>query len=260
MSIKKEQILYNNLDNHIKFNLKSDDNFYSYQEEIDNLTNLNGFDILNPVIDSEKCKFKYQPNSTMLLKFNFYNSSGIYGNSFLNAGFTSNEINKNNNFLNSFFILEFYDTYDINIQTKIFTNYLTKLGTQPSYEISNNSNQFYYFYIPQSFINSQTGTTITGYTKFSFYNAKVSNDRISLFYNNTINNDTPEKMFFKTSLNLTGKTWNIISNNNNISIYEYNNNDYKNKINETFTQFNNVKQVFPNGNTFNYANGSYSTT
>jgi len=247
-----------------KFSLGLKDNFIGYQQEIDSLTSFTTIDLVNPVVDEEKRKFKLNPlpDSTITLQFKFYSgtSSPPYQTSFKNAGFTDNEINQNNfNLLNSFFILDFYNTYDINTQIKIFTTYLTKKGATPIYSINANiNNQLYYWYVPISYM---TGTTAIGYVKFSFFNAKTG--KLTLFYNeNNITPETAEKLFFKVELNQVNKTWKFLTSQYPIiNAKEFiNSTQYINRINNTYDKFDNLSQTYPTGNTFNYLEGNYFTT
>ena len=266
MSIIKENIRFTGENMNLKIVLNSRDNFIGYQQEIDGLTQLTTTDLINPAIDGETRRFKYDPDlGNTVLSFYFY-SGNTYNVSFLNAGFTQNEINSNSNkLLNSFFILDFYDTFDVNNQTKIFTTYLTKIldniSNSPIYRVYVEAiNQFYYWYIPLSYINTLTGSTGIGYVKFSFYNAK--NGNVSLFYNNdNAALTTAEKMFFKVELNLTDKTWKFLTTSfPYLTAYELITSiDYINRINNTFEKFDNKKQEYPTGTTFNYRTGTYLT-
>jgi hypothetical protein len=209
------------------------------------------------MIDAEEKRFKFNPDiSGTTIQFKF---SGSFQSNFINAGFTQNEINQNsNNLLNSFFILDFYDTYNVNTQIKIFTTYLTKVGKIPTYLIDNdNKNQLYCLYVPISYISGQTGTTVTGYTKFSFFNAKSGTT--TLFYNEDNENfTTPERLFFKTELNLTGNTWRIITASYpTIKAKEIVNNAlYVNRINSTYDNINNLQQTYPTGDTLIQSGGT----
>jgi len=237
-------------------------NFIEYGEDIDNLTQIKTLDLVNPVIDGEERRFKLNPlpNDTITLQFQFYSVPlAVYLSSFLATGFTSDEISGTTNFNNSFFILDFYDTFDINSQTKIFTTYLTKKGTVPIYTIGAAvNNQLYRWYVPLSYINAQTGSTIIGYVKFSFYNSKTG--MITPFMNaDNIGITTPERVFFKSQLDLINKTWEILTASYpNIIIKELVTNTlYNDKLNNTVTNMNNLQQNPPSGNTYDYKTNTY---
>jgi hypothetical protein len=245
--------------------LGSCENFIEYGEEIDNLTQFTVLDLVNPVIDGEVRRFKLNPipNSYITLIFQFYNViATTHQTLFTAAGFTADEINSNDlNILNSFFILDFYNTFDLNSQTKIFTTYLTKLNNLPIYTIGvSNSNQLYPWYIPLSYINTQTGSTVIGYVKLSFYNAKTG--KITSFYNQD-NKDltTPERIFFKVQLDLVNMTWKFLTASYpTITAKEIANNPlYVDKVNSTVDSMDNLQQNPPSGNTYNYKTNTYST-
>ena len=139
MSIIKETIKFNNLDINLKFPLSLGDNLLGYQQEVDNQVAATETALINPVVDTEVRKFIYNSSvsaTNLKFYFNFFTNAV----SFINAGFTYSEIITSNvKLLNSFFILDFYDTYNSNTQTKIFTTYLTKIlgsnGNTPNYKI-----------------------------------------------------------------------------------------------------------------------------
>jgi hypothetical protein len=267
MSIIREQIKYLGVPVNLKFDLSSSDNFLGYQQEIDNLTQNTGDDLINPAVDLEERRFKYASALfPTVLKFNFTQNGTTYGNSFINAGFTQLEINSiSPNVQNSFFIFEYYDTYDINTQTKILTTYNTKVVTAtnkiPSYTF-NSTNQVYCLYVPLDYItkNVDLGITgITGYTKISFYNAKSG--RIALFNNLAYTGlSTSLSMFFPTYLNFTNRTWKLILPSTNYTVTAkqlWLSQAYINKVNDTFTNFTDEAQDYPTGSVFNYVNGKY---
>lgn len=257
----------------LNFGISSNDGFLGYQEEIDNLTQTASDDLINPPVDIEERKFKYIPNiGPTTLQFNFhYGSGNSWLNSFYPAGFTTNDIyGASQAMLNSFFIMSFYDTYDVNTQTKIFTTYLTKLigsdayGNKtyiPSYIINSGTpNQLYYWYVPVWYSDAQTGATVTGYTTFTFYNA--ISGTTALFYNyDNESSTTSEKMYFKTILNLQNKTWKILTpaSHNNVVIARqlWSSPSYNARVDNTVQNFNNEQQNYPSGQTFNYQTGKY---
>jgi len=273
MSIIKETIKLNinNTGSTIIFGLGGNNHFSGYQNEINDLTEETKIELTNNIIDYEVTRFQYGGN---LVNLNFYLTTGLtYYNSFIDgAGFSRNEVDSRNLKLhNSFFIMDFYDSYDNNTQTKIFTIYQTQIlnGNEfdniqiPSYRIYHDSiNQFYSWYLPKSFIAEQTGSTITGYVKFSFYNAKYGS--LALFYNkDNQSNTTPEKIYFKVKLDLSSLTWEFDYSGINfppdVTAYQLPlNNLYSQKVNDGIQNFDNKQQVHPSGNTFQVSGGTYT--
>lgn len=270
MSRINEIVKFNNLDINLKFSLNEFSNTMGSQQEIDSILETTKQSLINPINDIEVCRFGY--NTTHFypsLYFYFYSSTGNYSSNFINAGFNTNEINDMSlNMLNSFFILELYDSVDPNTQSRILITYVTKINKYktPYYFISDmDENQFCCLNIPQNFIKSQTNNIVNVYAKYSFYNAKYGN--ISLFYNdNPLLNTTPEKMYLKIQLNLSKMIWNFIELPPNVNYYSYiylyelpSNLEYVKRINKTIDSFINKKQNYPNGNSFIDINGSYLT-
>lgn len=268
MQIIKERIKFNNQDINLKISLSGSNKISGYQQEIDNITEETKDDLINPIIDNEVSRFSYVSGEGLTF-LNYHFGTSLPSVNFTKAGFSSSEIESGDNtLLNSFFILDFYDSFNSYTQTKIFTNYLTKVlggqtqgGTPIPYYIINSGyiNQFYHWYIPKSYLDKQTGTTVTAYVKFSFYNAKTG--RLILFYNK--DNDTlttPELMYFKTTLNLTDMTWKFVLASAYVRAYEVSSNSaYVSKANNTIENFDNQKQNYPDGNVFNTETGDYDT-
>ena len=257
----KEKIKYNGQDMNLKVSFGSHDSFTGFQQEIDNETQFVTIESINSAIDEEKRKFKLIPeNIIKIFTFNFYDGS-IYSSNFINAGFTTDELaSKTLNVRNSFWIFDYYNSFDSNNQKKIFTTYLTTIGGMPQYNVSNSSNQLYYWYVPLSYINSISASTIIGYTKISFFNAKTGD--VQLFYNQANESmSTGQKMFFETELNLNNMTWTFkTSNQPNIIGKELVNSKYVERVNDTFNKFNNKKQILPSGNTYDYRTNTYFIT
>ncbi len=244
------------INSHINIKIPFDitNNFLGLQQEIDAQTQFATNRLINPARDEEKFRYKATNTpTTPILSFWFFN--GTYVNTFIGAGFISNEFQKNSdNFANSFFVLDLYDTYDIFTQSKISTTYLTKLGnTIPRYNISANTNQFYYLHIPMSYIETQTGETSICYAKFMFYNAKIG--KIVTFYNrDNLTATDSNRIHFEIELNHKTKTWKFITPNYpNILAYEITNDKYVNKVNATVDNIIIQQPTLPTGNTFNYS-------
>ena len=267
MSIKKEKILFNGLDMNLKIQLNSNERFNGIQQEIDSFTKIKSEQQINNITDGEVKRFSL---GTSNQKISFYFSGdSFFQTSFITAGFTSDEINAlNNKFTNSFFILDFFDSFSTTEQTKIFSTYLTKLDSNNQnnnpqisvYEL-NNKFQWYYLNIPNNYIDN-FNDYITGYSRFSFYNAKIGK---ILVFNNYDNNSftTPEKMYVKTKINLNTKEWYFLNSSDNSILTNViltqlsGSEQYVNRYNETFDNFDNLQQTYPTGLTFNYSGGTY---
>lgn len=266
MSIK-ETINNKGLDVNIKFTLDSGIKFIGQQQGIDKFVETTKESLINPVVDEEIRRIGYKTiMGPATLKFYFrHPANGTLFNTFglTGAGFTSTEISENNvNIRNSFFILDFYDSYNPNTQTKIFTQYLTQIlsgeNNLPTYRIYNDTvNQLYNWCIPQSYLDTFTSYYNTGYVKFSFYDAKTG--KILLFYNKTNEGlSTPLKMYFPVQIYKNTFDWKFET----VTpiAYEYpSNNAYVQQVNDRISNFENLQQIYPDGNTFDYKTGNYDT-
>ena len=291
MSIIKETIRFNNQDTNLKISLSIGNRLSGYQQEIDELTEDTKQELINPVIDNEVRRFT--SSNIQFITFWFKNLGRGGGDPFNDsfgsdgAGFSDSEIEDYDDVvLNSFFIMDVYDTFDNNSQTKIYTTYLTQIldgqsdGGVPisKYTLNyNTGNQWYHQYVPKSFLDKPTGISgypvyggstplglanllengaleeLTVYAKFSFYNAKYGT--LSLFYNDANSAlSTPEKMYVKTYFYPSTMEWEFVSSPN---LYELaSDNSYVTKVNETFKNFENLKQIYPVG-AFNPKDGKY---
>lgn len=278
MSIRKERIKFENQDINLKITLNSNNYRYGYQQEIDGITEEVKNDLINPIIDNEIRKFKYESPTNSATKLNFYftTDGSSYENTYTNAStnFEQEEIiNNHNNVRNSFYIMDYYDSFDFFNQNKIFTIYNTKITNSeifnittinlpiPNYRLfKDTKNQFKDWYIPKSLIddNLNSGKTIViGYIKFSFYNAKTG--ELLLFYNKDKESiKTSEKLYFKVKLDLIKKTWYFEPNTANKLVYQIpTTNAYSKRTNETINNFNNKQQEYPEGNVFNPIEQNY---
>ena len=259
MSIIKENIWYNGEDMNLKINFGAHDNFDGWQQEIDRQTSVVTADSINDVVDEEKRRFKKEGGTgTLRLKFNFWNGA-THVPDYNAAGFTDNELDTQTlNVRNSFWIFDYYDSFDSNNQQKIFTQYMTKMGKLPRYpqnsefNLDGKQDQLYYWQIPLSYLNTITGNTVTGYMKISFFNAKTG--AVQLFVNKANSSYyTGQKMFFEATLDVTNMTWLFATSNYPVvEGDELVNSAYVERVNETVDKFDNQKQVPPTGNTFTY--------
>ena len=239
----------------IRINLGSNESFLGYQQEINNYTEIASVGLINETADPEMRKFKYNADNPYIaginLQFNFTEPQ-----------FTIDEITGNTlNVLNSFYAMEIYDDFNESKNIKLSTNYFTKdFKITDNYAIDqNNKNQFFYLYLPESFVLQQTGTTATTYSRFLFYNAKSG--KTSVFFNQYVNPDTEEYTYFNIQINLMNKTWKFTQATGLININQISEIDsaFINKVNDNVTNFDQLKQSYPSGKTFNYLTQSYFT-
>ena len=276
MSITKETIRYN--PNRVKLNpstglitgdtmnikisFGSQDNFDGWQQEIDRQTSITTADLINPVTDEEKRRFgRTTSPASQAFEFVFYNGS-TYDDSYIAAGFTTEELySQTLNVRNSFWIFDYYDSYDPNNQIRLFSTYKTTIEEEPVFSMTDSSNQMYYQYVPKSYTDTLTGLTVTVYAKISFFNGKTG--KIQLFTNErNSSKNTGEVMCFETELILYNKTWRYLvpSPGTQIKGKELANSSYVDRVNDTVEDFDNLQQMPPTGNTYNYQDNNYLTT
>ena len=274
MSIIKENIRFTGNDIHIQIPIGGNLEFTGYQQEIEEYTNIKTANSINEATDGEVSKFRLKKNNYDTKKIKFSFSSGS-GDNYVTAGFEEDEVRKKElNFLNSFYILDFFDSPSPTNQTKIFSAYLTNLdlfveqsGPLPKsvYRFEEDF-QLYNLYIPIGYLTLLNNTrTYVGYSRFSFYNGKTG--KIDVFYN-VDNGDktTPEKMFFETKLNIYDRTWTFLAPSFQSTVLStafarklVDSDEYVERFNDTFEDFNNLQQNYPNNTTFNYLTGKYFT-
>lgn len=258
MRLIRENILRTTGDTYIKIPISSVNQTNGGQEAINSLMNSVSDGLINNVTDAETRRFKYDPSVSLQHIGVLFGNSTNY--SYLYAGFTVDEIlNGLSNFTNSFFILDFYDSYDENTQTKIMRTYLTQKKTIAKFDVDNALiNQESILFIPQWFINQSSGYEFL-YFKIKFFNAKTG--KVQLFYNNKYASDsTTRRIYFKVGVNTVNRVWKLIDIDTAQSIVAKEittSTAYTDKINNAITVKPNIQQIYPSGDTFNYQMGNY---
>jgi hypothetical protein len=237
----KYNFVYNNDINNIIFPLKSD---FDFLPNKDFITEENLAD--DDFIDFEISKYNLSAN----VNFDFIFFNTIYQNSFITAGFTEEEINlSNKNYRYSYILIQVYDSFDSKNQNLLHTGYIPiylfpdKVTSSFNINIFNKYFEFNNIYIFNSYelINGQTL-----YFKFNFFNAKIG--RLILFYNQSILNNTEEKMYFKGSINTDNQSYSF--NTSNIVCHQFLNEEFINKINER-NKTENKSPLYTDGELFN---------
>lgn len=275
MSIIKKNIRFTGNDVNIQIPIGNNSEFTGYQQEIDEFVNIKSTNSINDAVDGEVTKFTLKDEGdTKYISFiySLENYSYIKQPNYVFAGFEKEDVEKNNlNFLNSFYIMDFFDTYNPENQTKIFSTYITNLnsyvrqsGPLPSsvYTLLKDF-QLYNLYIPIGYLNISTYPIYEGYVRFSFYNGKTG--KLTVFYNKDNKDlESSKKMFFKTQLDLENKTWKFQTPSFNDSTISTafaeqlaTSDDYIERFNDTFENIDNLKQKYPTESIFDYRTGKY---
>lgn len=264
MQLIKEKIKYNRSGGNIKISLDSNINLNGNQEVLNKSTDEIANLLVNESLDGERWRFKYDPTTYSTLTFR-YGLNKI--TNYTEIGFTSGETEYNySNFANSFYILDFYDSFDENNQNKLFRTFLTiksstsvfYVGKDPN-TLNTLNNQISTLFVPQWVMNNYTTNIADVYVKFSFYNASLG--KLHLFYNSIFLHEiSSRKMYFKVNLNGLNKTWFFNDNLTNIitGIELINSGAYTDKVNNNVTNSPNIEQDYQTGALFNYNTGKYT--
>jgi hypothetical protein len=269
MQVIREKILLNNQENNLKINLFNNTKEYGIYKEVSDLLENEETNSINKHIDYEKRLFKYTDNTYCLIYLHFgQDAINLSTLSWEDAGFNNEDIMYNKQtYKNSFIIFDIFNTFDFRIQKKLSTNYITKLGNSPNFNLGMSIQHPIYsdiqlsnIYIPEYILTKNISTV---YGRLSFFNAKTG--KITMFLNNNYNSIiTPEKMYCKIRIDDENKKWEFLDLHNNTIIFKelLNNDEYVNKINNTIIKKNEIKQQYPSKDdnkfiTFDYKTGKY---
>ena len=267
MLINKKRLKFSGKDLNINFQLNSKNDIII--NSLNNLVENVGNSLINPIIDEEVCRFKKSNVGGSQIFYFYFKGKTSHYNEF---PFENKVLKNKTKFIqNSFFIFDFYDSFNSNTQNKIFRTYFTKFidyanDNKPKYIITTTKDtQLSFFDVPISYINKQEKNEFGCFLKLSFYNAETG--ILSLFYNyakynNQLINNTEEIMYFDVIFNKKEKTWYfkpqppILSE---FKAYELPKSQYVDKINNTFNKTNYIQQKYPEGgNKFNPNTGTYT--
>lgn len=270
MQIKKK-ILKTNSSKFIRIGLNSSNDLLGF----DNMINSVDIDkYIEKPKNGEIVRYGYnnvegELSQTLSLNFNF-SCVGEEGTSNLVcAGFTEEEILlKSTPILNSFFILDVYDSLEPHNRRKILSNYLTKVTSTKELYLSQDNkmpnttyalhskNQLYYLNIPKHFISDNNEENhIKLYGEFSFYSGKTG--KIHRFVKSP-NSTTKENHVVEISLNVADKTWRFNDYQNSLNLYSISlDSIYSTKVNNTIKNKEVKSQVYPIGDTFDILDATY---
>lgn len=247
MKVIKNSFRLDGNDKILKLPLININDSLGYDQDVSNLITSETNKNINTPVDSDLNIYVPYNNTENELNF-YFDLSGTPSNSFESIGFTTDDV-KTDYGRRSFFIADTYTTYKIETQSKICQNFINGIGSLiPSYTVLNKqyfSREFYQWYINDDIITS--GDTITGYTKFSFFNAKTGN--VHVFYNSdneSINSEL--KMYAPTIINKTTKTYQFET--STLNLYELVNEAYRSKIQRSLSVTPNKSPILPSGTTF----------
>lgn len=240
------KIRYNNKDNNIIIPLNKDLDFIGDENFVDE-SDL----IIKDFIDNEITKYILSDDVNLI--FNFFNNS--YQTNFESAGFTNNDINlSSKGYRYSYVMFQVYDNFKGSNQTLLHNGfiplYLFPDKTISEFDIKPNVKyyEFNNLYISNNYpiVDNQVL-----YVNFKFYNAKTG--KLQIFFNQTINSTSEERLYFKLIINKEHKTYKF--NNLTISAFQFLNEAFIDKINEK-NKNENKSPIFTTGDLFDI-NGKY---
>lgn len=245
----KEKILFSGKDIKIKLPLSTNTNLSGLQQSISEYIERETGLSINPATDGETFRLLLN-NLTQTYTFKFHNGTS-YSNTLLNAGFTTEDIEFGTEFIkSSFYIMQVFDSINGDNQTLLhssFYNGYNITGSTSTYTI-NSTLEFPNLYIEEDFLNSTSASTITVYSKFYFFNAKLG--KLHSFLNESSELLTTEdKMYFPLKINKNTRRYSF-NNGISVSCKEMINVNYNQQINDSLDIFSREKPTYPTGNTF----------
>lgn len=261
----REKIKISDKDMNLKITFSGLENVCGEEDGVLNFVNKVSNDSINPVYDQEIISFLYDQEKNGDFIMEFYHETFGWGNLFINAGFTSDEVTKYTmNLRNSFFILDFFDDFSSNNRRKIFTKYYTiinRLGIQEEYEGRvvpiKNTEQLKRIEVPRYYLNNNNSFL---FLRVLFYNAKTG--AVIPFYNEKKSDEKgDEKLFFKINLDVSNRIWFVESEVSDDlhgkEITVESNPAYRKKIEKTNKNLRLQRIEYPEKQYFDYKTGTY---
>jgi hypothetical protein len=253
MQLIKETTRFTGRDIKLKIPLGSTNNLNGLQQSINDYIERETGLSINPVTDGET--FKYLAENEKDFDFEF-KSGASYSSLYTFAGFTQSQVdNKDDVLLNSFFIMQIYDSIESENQILLHNSYYNGYDFTDRAEFTlPTTDEFMNLYIPEWFITENTGSTITIYAKFLFYNAKTG--KLEIFFNKDKSAITTEdKMYHTLTIITLDKEY--LYPVGTVNSRELDNAAYTEKVNESLDSFDKEAPVFPEGEQFNN-DGTYT--
>ena len=225
-------------------------NLLGYDDDINSLISNETDHSINNVTDLEVKRFKSFINS-FSITFNFWDGSS-YQTQLAPLDFAANSLNTfSNEARNSFYVIQIFDSFDEDIQTKLHTGYFNgydfirrSFGGLSTVYTVDNITEFLSNYINNSFFEGKTGL-ITLYAKLFFYSAQ-STKFYPFSYIQTAS--TLQEIYIPVIFDLEMYTYTYPT--PNILFYEIPNLDYATLVNNTVQSIPIENSTFPTGNRF----------
>lgn len=227
-------------------------NLLGYDDDIQSLVTNETDNSINNTDDLEVKRFKSIIDGTFTMSFYFWNGAS-YQLQLAPLDFVANSLDANSNEArNSFFVVQIFDTFDEDTQTKLHTGYFNGYdflarpnsgGLGTDYNV-NNTSEFLSMYIRNSFFHGMSSSVML-YARFYFYSAQSTK-----FYpfSNIQNPNTIEDIYIPMTFNLT--TYKYSYPTFNIDFFEITNPAYATLVNNTADSIPVQQTAYPTGNTF----------
>lgn len=252
----KLQIRLTPEDNIISIPITSRNNMLGYDDDIESLVNVETNNSINNVSDAETRRVL--PANIYNATFRFWNGSSYVTNiaplEFTNADIGSTQLSA------SFFIIQLYDSFSANTQTKYHTGYFNGYDFNQSLTSSfpsliKDTVEFSNLYLSQELLDSMSGITTDFYVKFTFYSGKSGKFYSFSKTNPNLSQLSSEDLIYnKITVNPVTLTYTFAQA---PDVYEIINNPaYDTLVNNTVPSFPVQKPTYPSGNTFT-TDGTY---
>ena len=245
----KITIKANSNDKTFNIPITSTNNMLGSDDSVESLVNGETNNSINNVFDLEVRRIL--PISGNQIEFRFYDGFS-YVATLPPAEFTSDDIGTTA-LNNSFFVLQLFDTFSGNTQTKYHTGYLSGYNFESITSIYdfNSDMEFSNLYITQDLLKSMSGVSKNFYMKFLFYSGKSG--KFYSFFNRYDTVETERKMYGSITINPTTLKY---SYNSILSFDELLKPAFNAFIDSTIPTVRIEKPTYPLGNTFT-SDGNY---
>lgn len=254
--MKRISLKIQNNDQSMIIPIKGIGNLLGYDDDVSAALTNETESSINEGNDSETRRIL--PEGNRSITFEFWNGSG-YVNLVAPLELTGSTAFNTAGAKNSFYIIQLFDSFRDEIQSKKHTGYYngfdfakTNLNSIYSY---NGDFEFTNLYVSQFLLDSMSGLTTSFYLKFLFYCAK-SGKFYSFFNQNAPTVTTQEKLYYKINIDPNSLRYSFDPDYSNLILRELRNPAYETFVNNTIQSIPIEKPVYPTGNTFNNS-GNY---
>jgi hypothetical protein len=241
-------------DKEINIPIISRTNPLGYDDNIQNIVDAETDNSINTVTDEEIRRIKI--GRPYAFNFKFWNGF-TYVTFLAPSEFNPTTDINTTPVINSFFIVQVYDSYLEETQTKRHTGYYNGydfgVSTLVSSYYIDNTAEFSDLYLPKWYLDTMSGNT-TLYVKFLFYSGKSG--KFYPFYNGDSSATDQRKMFHTITVNPSAMTYTYTGISTTINSNELLNTAYNTLVNNTVPSFPIQKTTYPSGTTFT-SSGTY---